>query len=188
MKEIIVPFQNKKVARTLGAVFNLKTRKWEIPDDMDPEVADFLCNLCDIEEIVEEEIETQQPDSIKSDMVLPTNSIHINAPSNDWSTILASDDTLIATMAVRDFGLPDTENERASLLKILGKRRDSDYVVSYDSLCGCSEVFASTYPISLVTKLVQENVTAQNRYVEEIRTSMRLSEEEKALLLFALPA
>lgn len=191
MKVITVPFQSKRIARTLGATFNQQSREWEIPDDMDPEIAEFLSNLIDLDEndsfendtIVENTVEsaaTEVPD--KSKNLVPAKI------ENDWKQILETDDTLVAAMAIRDYGLPESEQDRATLLKLLGKRRNGDYVISYDSLCGCSDVFASTYPINLITKLVQENVTSQNRYADEIRSSMRLSDEEKALLMFVLPA
>ena len=189
MKTIIVPFESKKIAHNLGAVFNQKLRIWEIPDDLDPDVAEFLSNLPEMEtdDAGEDDNISEIENNISNDKnnITPITPIH---QANDWSQILQSDDTLIAAMAVRDYGLPEKEEDRTLLLKILGKRRNGDYAISYDALCGCSEIFASTYPISLITKLIQENVTAQNRYAEEIHTSMRLTDEEKALLMFALPA
>lgn len=188
MVTIFVPFENKKIAKSLGAIFNQENRTWEIPDDLDPEVTDFLCNLSEMDtsEVVEEDTD-EICENKDSCTVNSSVTIEIHQP-NDWTQILQADDTLVAAMAVRDYGLPEREEDRTSLLKILGKRRVGDYAISYDSLCGCSEAFASAYPISLITKLVQENVTAQNRYADEIRTSMRLSNEEKALLMFVLPA
>lgn len=185
MQTVTIPFSKKKLARTCGLSFDTTTRKWNIPDDLDAEVADFFRNLAEMEECedyTEDEFEMVVPEENYK-----PNREFICEDSNNWKLILETDDTLQAAMAIRDLGLPANEDDRTELLTILGKRRQGDYAISYDSLCGCSDIFKTTYPIQMITRLIKENVTAKNHYAEEIRTSMRLSPEEKALLMFVLP-
>lgn len=195
MKTIAVPFDKKRKARECGIIFDIRTRQWLLPDTLTPLQETFLKELennqptADKEFAVEKfmEIPLEIVESITKLSSVKNSSVEDSDNEEIWKEALTKDDTLWAAMIIRDYGLPKKEETRTELLKILSKRRESDYAITYDAMCGCSKEFAQTYPINEIARLIRENVTAQNRYTEEIRSSVKLSEEQKALLLFALP-
>jgi hypothetical protein len=98
----------------------------------------------------------------------------------------ASQGTLKMALQVKEHGLPALSEERAKVLRILGNRSLDQYPITYDGMISCSDTFRAVYPEEKMIGLVRKVITGAKPYMEEIRQS-DLSEEEKALLYFALP-
>ena len=184
MQEIIVPFYCKSKARNAGAYFDRESRKWFIPDDIPDENRLILQNLqYETEEIIEDEVPyILQEEEIEVPIIL-------QSPSNtliDWPNIIEKQDTLQIASYIRDYGMPESEEDRTRLLTILSLRRPKEYPISYDHLLNCSEGFAALYPQSRCMELIKSCITGTKPYTEEINHS-NLSKEEKALLFFLLP-
>ncbi len=95
-------------------------------------------------------------------------------------------DRLILTYLIKQEGMPDILGNRIKVLKRLKDNDESQYYIEYEKLCDYSDKFRETYPIELVLNLIQSTITNMNNYIIDINNS-KLSDEEKALLLFVLP-
>lgn len=192
MEEIKVSFSQKAAAHQLGAFFDTaNTRKWYIPDDVADDVREALRNLKNAPEIVSDislcdTNNDTDSDHFDTDMCAPFSGIS-DLNEEEWDSVLEKEDVLRTLMAIRDCGIPENENQRIRMLQILSRRRPGDYPVTYDGVCACCDQFETVYPIEDIVRMMQDNVTGINSYAEEIRMSLRLNEEEKALLLFVMP-
>lgn len=197
MENITIPFLKKKNALELGAVFNREDRKWYIPDGIPEETKEKLRNLSmeeprslSIEKTEEPVLESAVTDTDSSGHTYMRNQYYGTETKTQTSQVLLDlseiSCTLEAALFVCKNGLPEDASDRVKLLKILSNRSTTQYPITYDGMVICSEEFANMYPPELLSDLCKRCITGSRHYVEEINAS-DLSEEEKALLFFALP-
>lgn len=212
MERIAVPFLKKNIAVSLGAVFSREDRFWYIPEDISDEAAEKLRNLDKPEETpvtsMEEEFiedtdtsghtymlhqyyeESEQipiESTVTIDGDFENNSTHnengeffIKSYINDHMT------TLEAALYVYQHGMPSETEQRILLLKAMSQRALTQYPITYDGILQCCPDFAQRYPQEYLSDLCKRCITGARHFTEDIRIS-DLTEEEKALLYFALP-
>lgn len=210
LTEVIVPFDKKKDARDSKLIFNKNDRKWygtketiEIYNTainpMEQKEPDLKCPVNDessTEQVPSDKTEAEvlNAENIISEEQIPETSLEkekdtpdkLNIDQQAWDSILEEKNTLKIALYIQKYGLPDLENERITMLKILGKRHPGEYPITYDGLINMSDEFNQKYSEEYVQDLLRQCITGQRNYIDEVRDSM-LSEEEKALLFFVLP-
>lgn len=192
MEQIRIPFHCKSLAHELGVQFDLQTRSWYIPDGTSDEIAQRMRDLEFMDEnpensLVEDENLHTNEDTNSIDLCNNIDTQISHHSDISWGPILEKEDTLYTAMMIRDYGMPEDENTRTLILRLLGRRHPGDYPIKFDDLCVCSTDFSNRYPDQVIENLVMENITSSERYEEQIRDSQTMTDEEKALLLFVLP-
>lgn len=180
---ITVPFEKKELARSLQIKFDRTERKWYIPTELEAQTEDILKQLNDTS-IIEPHIDSSEVSTHSNIERISSIITHIQV--NNWNEILENRNTLECALGIQKFGLPETTEQRTTLLQILGSRRDGQYPITYDGMLILSKEFEEAYSPEYVTELVQNCITGERPYQEEIHQS-QLSEEEKALLFLVLP-
>lgn len=169
MEFVEVPFLKKAQVLSLGGGFDRISRKWFIPDALDPEAVKQIRELCSIFDI-NNPMQKQE----KEEKQFYVNSVF---PAN-FTSLQAAD-------YVFQHGLPEDTGERIKILKALGQRTKNNYPIEYDGML-CCEDFAKRYPPEKLTALCVGKITGNAKLDDEI-DRLDISEEEKALLHFALP-
>lgn len=188
---IQVPFLCKAKAKELGVIFNREDRHWYIEETkyeyVNNELQQYLLLRQSEFKINSHTNDYNNFEKTSYDNVLQ-NTTNYNSlfTENDWKKIIEEDDSVIIALSIRRMGLPESEEIRTKLLKILGRRGISDYPITYDGMIRYSECFREIYPKERIKDLIKECIMGEKPYQEEIRLS-NLSEEEKALLFFVLP-
>lgn len=185
MERIIVPFAKKKRARDLGAIF-LKEgeRGWFLPDNLSEEIKETLRNLeteGDLDTSGHSYLRQQYQETVSQ----PLKKQEQENESLPGATPSSNKSTLEMALEVFQKGLPKTEEERTKVLQILGNRSPAQYPITYDGMVMCPD-FAKEYPAERLETLIKKSITGARHYSEEIRNA-DITEEEKALLFFALP-
>lgn len=194
MEKISVAFKNKKKANSLldMLVFdkNIDTRGWYIKDDV-PE--DKRNELRALSTYIEEEITndaTKITESPNREIIVPNTSMNEHVETivslTDWNKLLEEGNTLKIALAIQQIGLPNDEDIRTKILRKLSVRQEGVYPINYDGLINSCPDFANRYSMEYLENLLKSCITGERFYVEEIVTSNH-TEEEKALMLFALP-
>lgn len=211
LEEINVPFNCKKAAKSHGAVFGLYTRKWYIPEDTSEENITYLRN---IEEEVKKQIEknpvlgmvNELPNESFSTADVPTKQevptikdepktkepkeqkdLGSTPVSFDWKSVIESESSARALVAIMENGLPDTPEERTLALRTLRMRGEGQYAVEYFQLNAVSESFRNQYPEDYIEGLIRSTIKGILPWNEEVMQSTKLTAEEKELLFFVLP-
>ena len=173
--QIHVPFNKKQKARDLGAVFNRVTRTWNCDEDITVQLT--ACERAD-----SEDINTATNENIE----VIHQSENLNIVDIDWEEVLGTNCNLLIAWNIQKYGMPASAELRAKILKFLSYRKNGEYPINYDGMIECSEDFRTRYPEEYLCRLVESCITGAKSYEEEIRQS-NLTDEEKALLYFALP-
>lgn len=100
------------------------------------------------------------------------------------NTVLTENNPLLAAYYLINNPLPESLQDRISLLKILGCKGIFD--ISYKSVYKTSSSFKDAYPLANVYKLLS-TLDGSKSLTEQINRSTSFSEEEKALLNFVAP-
>lgn len=197
-RRIVVPFEKKAQANKLGVLFDITSRQWYIPEDANEETAEALRSLANVStdssetDFCNTDTDNNDQNFVDNSSIRNTNKSSIfvrnsNSEVPNWSELLAAEDTLRIALAIRDSGMPPSEEERECLFKILSRRKPGDYPVTYEGMLECSELFAESYSMEYAENLVKSCTFGQKFYADEIRES-DLTNEQKAFLMFVLPA
>ena len=187
---IVVPFHAKAKARELGAIFvkDADVRGWYIPENADDSLTTALRELEHYPADEESELLGTLFESQSEEK--ETQSVHHfeekHSTFDKWEELASSEDTLRIALAIREYGMPNEEQLRASILRILSLRRPGEYPVTYDGLAECSESFATLYSKERVLELIKRCSTNDGTIYENIRHA-DLTEEERSLMLLVLP-
>lgn len=151
--------------------------------NFEPEILDGITGAHHEEKTISETCETEIIPETKN---INTEQLEATIDSQSWTSVLEEKNTLKIALFVQKYGLPNLENDRITMLKILSKRLPGEYPITYDGMLEISEEFCQKYSEEYVQNLLSQCITGQRNYVDEVRDSL-LSEEEKALLFFVLP-
>lgn len=188
---IQVPFLCKAKAKELGVIFNREDRRWYI-EESKYEYANhelqqyFLLKQSEIESNSHINNYNNLEKTSYNSILQNTTNYSTIFTEDDWEKVIEENDSVIIALSIHKVGLPESEEIRTKLLKILGRRGMSDYPITYDGMIRYSECFRELYPKERIKDLIKECIMGEKPYQEEIRLS-NLSEEEKALLFFVLP-
>lgn len=104
-----------------------------------------------------------------------------------WDEVLNQETSNLMLLLYLDkYGLPEDTNERTRLLALFNRKTNGNYPLSYEAVCQYNEEFATKYNPEVLTNLIKHSIFGQREYKEELMDS-DLTNEEKAILLFALP-
>ena len=104
-----------------------------------------------------------------------------------WDEVLNQETSNLMLLLYLDkYGLPEDTNERTRLLALFNRKNLNNYPLSYEAVCQYNEEFARKYNPEILTNLIRHSIFGQREYKEELMSS-DLTNEEKAILLFALP-
>ena len=133
---------------------------------------------------IEEKIETKE--EVKEE-VKDITSIPATPVSFDWKSVIESESSARALVAILENGLPDTPEERTLALRTLRMRGEGQYAVEYFQLNAVSESFRNQYPEDYIEGLIRSTIKGIAPWNEEVMQSTKLTAEEKELLFFVLP-
>ena len=193
MEKISVAFKNKKKANDLldMLIFDKTSnhRGWYIKDNVPEEkryelraLATYIPKYAvDLEKYsVDVEVAKEQPapkrEKNEHDLVIEYN----------WDKLLEERNLLKIALVIQEIGLPDDADIRTKILRVLSVRQEGSYPITYDGLVNACPSFAERYPMEYLENLLKSCITGARFYVEEIVSSNN-TEEDKALMLFALP-
>lgn len=191
MEKISVAFKNKKKANNLldMLVFDKtpNNRGWYIKDNVPEEkryelraLATYIPDATETKYFVDVEVAKEQsaPEREKNehDLVIEYN----------WDKLLEERNLLKIALVIQEIGLPDDADIRTKILRVLSVRQEGSYPITYDGLVNACPSFAERYPMEYLEDLLKSCITGARFYVEEIVSSNN-TEEDKALMLFALP-
>ena len=191
MEKISVAFKNKKKANDLldMLVFDKthNNRGWYIKDNVPEEkryelraLATYIPETTETKYFVDVEVAKEQPaperEKNEHDLVIEYN----------WDKLLEERNPLKIALVIQEIGLPDDTDIRTKILRVLSVRQEGSYPITYDGLVNACPSFAERYPMEYLEDLLKSCITGARFYVEEIVSSNN-TEEDKALMLFALP-
>ena len=176
---IKVPFQKKNEAKLYGVVFNFQTRFWEVDEERYDEIYRLLWET--------ESEKSNNKETEKKTCEISSKKEGILDNSFNWETTFKANNPLYAVLMVEKHGWPSKEEDRINMLKLLGRKLPTDYPIKYEDMYEFSESFRIQYPFEMLEGLVQECFSGEKSYKESLASCQTISEEERALLNFALP-
>lgn len=183
MIQIIVPFDKKNDARTLGA--KVIDGKWCIPDDLPDNKKKELWSLFGSKKTEDAPVSKQETPAIApaTEQKGQTKNVEvIKKEHSSWEECLCLD-TLSILEAIKAHGLPENLMMRGRLFRRFTRILPGDYPITYDGLLYFYPKLGELYP---KTRIKEALSGFSGDYKKEIENS-KLSDDMKGLLLFVLP-
>jgi len=193
---INVPFSQKQIVKQLGAQFSYdeNQRGWYIPQSLNEDNKNQILQLINNENILSTKFDNEVNVEINNEInnfetpFVSDEPINIKNEQILWNQILQTNDNLEIMLGIKKYNMPQDTTLRIKILQSMNRIRKmpNGYPATYEALTIYCEQFNQLYPYEKVIQLLQ-GLRLDISYIDAIQNAPYMSEEEKALALFAVP-